>query len=319
MENVLTKEELKIRKKSSRNGYWKRHWALYAMLVLPMIFFVVFSYWPMFNILIAFTVNQPLDPVWHTIQDGGWVGLDNFVLAFNTPQFVNAVRNTIRFSFLDLIIGFPSPIILALLINELKMERFKKITQTISYLPHFLSWVIIGAMSIQLFSQNGGAITNIIYNWTGVQVNFLTDHTNWIITNVAFAVWRSLGWNTIIYLAAITSISPELYEAADIDGATRIRKMWHVTLPGIRPVIITLLILSLGGIMGADLARFEAMGNSLVRPVADVIPMFIFRWALGGNQFALGAAIGIIQSLFGLFLLLGGNWLIKKLGGNGIW
>ena len=319
MENVLTKDALKVRKKGKRLGYWQRHWPLYAMLLLPMTFFAVFSYWPMSNILIAFTTNQPLISVWENIQRGGWVGMDNFVRAFDTPQFINAVRNTIRFSFWDLVVGFPAPILLAILINELKMERFKKVTQTISYLPHFLSWVIIGSMAVQLFSQHGGAIPSLIYNWTGWQVNFLTDHRNWSITNVAFAVWRSVGFSTIIYLAAITSISPELYEAADIDGASRVRKMWHITLPGIRPVIITLFILALGGIMNADLARYEAMGNSLVRPVADVIPMFIFRWALEGNQHALGAAIGIIQSLFGLFLVLGGNWLIRKLGGNGIW
>jgi len=317
MENVLIRES-RIRRRSRRIGYWKRHWGLYAMLILPLVFFAVFSYWPMPNILIAFTVNQPLTSVWDNIAGGGWVGFGNFVRAFETPQFVNAVRNTIRFSFWDLVVGFPAPIILALLLNELKWERFKKVTQTISYLPHFLSWVIIGAMALQLFSQSSGAVTSLIYNWTGTEVNFLTDHRNWSMTNVAFAVWRSLGFNTIIYLAAITSISPELYEAADIDGASRLRKMWHITLPEIRPVIATLLILALGGIMAADLARFEAMGNSLVRPVADVIPMFIFRWALEGNQFSLGAAIGIIQNLIGLFLILGGNVVIKKLGGNGI-
>lgn len=306
-------------RKSARRGYWSRHWALYVMLILPMTFFAVFSYWPMQNILIAFTINNPLQDIWQIIGNGGWVGMDNFVRAFQTPQFLNAVRNTIMFSLLDLAVGFPAPIILAILINELKMEKFKKFTQTVSYMPHFLSWVIVGVMALQLFSQSSGAIPAMLYRWFGVNIDFLTNHTNWIITNVLFAVWRSIGWNTIIYLAAITSISPELYEAADIDGASRVRKMWHITLPGIRPVIITLFILALGGIMNADLARFESMGNSLVRPVADVIPMFIFRWALQGNQHAMGTAIGIIQSLFGLFLILGGNFLIKKLGGNGIW
>lgn len=309
-------------------GYWQRHWGLYAMLILPMTFFFIFSYLPMVNILIAFTRNNIFLPVFEVIQRGGpggtsgWVGMANFQHAFQHPQFMNAVRNTVMFSALDLLVGFPAPIILALLLNELKMERFKKITQTISYMPHFLSWVIIGGMAVRLFSasgQNPGAINAIIYNMSGSRIPFLTEPVSWAIVNIAFAVWRSLGWNTIIYLAAITNISPELYEAADMDGASRIRKMWHVTLPGIRPVIVTLLILAIGGVMGADLARYEAMGNPLVHTVSNVIPTFIFRWALQGNNFSLGAAMGIFQSVIGMFLILSGNFIVKKLGGNAFW
>jgi len=303
-------------------GYWSRHWGLYAMLFLPMLFFFIFSYMPMVNILIAFTRNNIILPVFDVIRGGGWVGFDNFRAAFQHAQFMNAVRNTIMFSALDLLIGFPAPIILALLLNELKMERFKKITQTISYMPHFLSWIIIGGMAVRLFSdstQAPGAINNVIYSITGNTVPFLTEPVSWAIVNVGFAVWRSLGWNTIIYLAAITNISPELYEAADMDGASRIRKMWHVTLPGIRPIIVTLLILTIGGLMGADLARYEAMGNPLVRDVANVIPTFIYRWALLGNNFSLGAAMGIFQSIIGMTLVLTGNWIVRKLGGNAFW
>ena len=223
------------------------------------------------------------------------------------------------FSALDLIIGFPAPIILALLLNELKMERFKKITQTISYMPHFLSWVIVGSMALRLFSSNNGAINNMLYSSFGMTIPFLEQEFHWIVTNVLLAIWRGIGWNTIIYLAAITSISPDLYEAAEIDGASRLRKMWHITLPGIRPVIITLLILTLGGIMGADLSRFMTLENSFVRGVSEVIPTFVFRWSIQGNQFALGAAIGIFQSIIGMILLLSGNWFVKKLGGNGFW
>jgi len=322
MENLIVENTLKQNKRSRLQGYWSRHWGLYAMLLLPMIFFFVFSYLPMINILIAFTRNNIILPVLDVIRDGGWVGLANFEAAFEHQQFLNAVRNTIMFSLLDLLVGFPAPIILALLLNELRMEKFKKITQTISYMPHFLSWVIIGGMAVRLFSdsrQAPGAINNIVYSITGNTVPFLTEPLNWAIINVLFAVWRSLGWNTIIYLAAITNISPELYEAADMDGASRLRKMWHVTLPGIRPIIVTLLILTIGGIMGADLARYEAMRNPLVRDVADVIPTFIFRWALQGNNFSLGAAMGIFQSVIGMTLVLAGNWIVKKLGGNAFW
>jgi putative aldouronate transport system permease protein len=310
MENTL-----KLQKKSARKGYWSRHWALYAMLILPITFFVVFSYVPMVNLLLAWSPNNIFLSVWET----GWVGWDNFRAAFENQIFINAIRNTLMFSVLDLVVGFPTPIILALLLNELKMERFKKITQTISYLPHFLSWVIISSMALRLFSLNNGAVNNIITNMGGNAIPFIEQEFHWIVSNVLMAVWRGLGWNTIIYLAAITNISPELYEAADIDGASRLRKMWHITLPGIRPVMVTLFILTLGGLMGADLSRFLTLENSFVRGVSEVIPTFIFRWGVQGNQFALSTAIGIFQSVIGMTLLVTGNWIVKKLGGNAFW
>jgi len=314
MENTL-----QANKRLKMSGYWSRHWALYVMLILPMTFFAIFSYWPMINILIAFTRNNIILPVFDVIRGGGWVGFDNFTRAFAMDTFRNAIRNTIMFSVLDLMIGFPAPIILALLLNELKFERFKKVTQTISYMPHFISWIIVGGMAVRLFSPNTGAISMIWQGFTGYQLTLLTTNLGWTFLNVFFSIWRSIGWNTIIYLAAITSISPELYEAAEIDGASRLRKMWHITLPGIRPVIVTLLILSIGGIMGADLARFESMSNPLVREVSNVIPVFIYRWALLGHNFSLGAAIGLFQSIIGMTLILTGNWIVRKLGGNAFW
>jgi len=312
-------KDIQITRSSRLHGYWSRHWALYAMLVLPLIFFFIFSYLPMINILLAFTQNNIITPILELIAEGGWVGMANFERAFGMIPFREAIRNTLMFSILDLVVGFPAPIILALLLNELKRERFKKITQTISYMPHFLSWVIVGGLTVQLFSQDTGVINTVIVNMGGEPFPFLTDNLNWTITNVLVAVWRSIGWNTIIYLAAITNVSPELYEAADMDGASRLRKMWHVTLPGIRPVIITLFTLTLGGIMGADLARFMAMDNNLVRGVAQVIPTYIYRWGLQGFNYSLGTAINLFQSIIGLTLILTGNWFVKKLGGNGFW
>ena len=300
---------------NSMRNYMSRHWVLYAMLVLPILFFFIFSYVPMVNLLQAWSRNNVFLSVWET----DWVGWQNFEQAFNNVHFTNAVRNTLMFSFLDLVFGFPAPIILALLLNELKFPRFKKITQTISYMPFFLSWIIVGGMVVILFSTNEGAINNILYDWFNTRVPFLTTPVIWVFVNVFTAIWRTLGWNTIIYLAAITSINPELYEAADIDGASRIRKMWHVTLPGIRPVIVVLLVLTLGGLLGADLARFYTMENFLVRDVSMVLPIFIYEWGLRSNQFALATAVGMFQSVIGTFLLLSGNWLVKKLGGNGFW
>jgi len=303
------------KKSSNFKSYMSRHWALYVMLLLPIAFFFIFSYVPMINIMIAFTQNNIRIPVWQV----PWVGLDNFRWAFNNIQFINAVRNTIMFSVLDLVIGFPAPIILALLLNELKFRKFKRVTQTISYMPFFLSWIIIGGLATRLFSPTIGSVNNIIVRMGFEPVPFLNSSTHWVITNVVLSVWRHVGWNTIIYLAAITAVNPELYEAADMDGASRIRKMWHVTLPGIRPVIIILFILTIGQIMGADMARFLALENLLVRDVSTVLPIFVFRWGIEGMQYHRAAAVGLMSSLINLALLFGANLIARKLGGSGLW
>jgi len=316
METTLKNES--SRKAGYWRGYFSRHWSLYAMLLLPMVFIFIFRYVPMVHLARAFAVNNTILPV----TELNYIGFQNFTEAFALPQFQNAIRNTLMFSALDLIFGFPAPIILAILLNELKFERFKKITQTISYVPNFISWVIVGGLATALFSSNTGAINDIIVNLGGQPVAFLEQHTSWVITNVAIAIWRSVGWSSIIYLAAITNINPEYYEAAEIDGASRLRKIWHITLPGIRPTIIILFTLALGGIMGAELDRFVALENSFVRGpagVADVIPTFIWRWGLQNQQFALATAIGMFQSLIGMIMLLSGNWLVRKLGGVGFW
>ena len=304
-------------RKSNIKSYWIRHWALYAMLLLPIAFFFIFSYMPMINILIAFKRNNIIAP----IMEVDWVGLDNFRWLLNNQQFFDAIRNTIMFSVLDLAIGFPAPIILALLLNEIKFRKFKRVTQTISYMPFFLSWVIIGGLASRLLAPEAGAVNNILMNNFGLEspIPFLSNDTYWVFTNVLFAVWRSLGWNTIIYLAAITAVNPELYEAADMDGASRLRKMWHVTLPGIRPVIVILFILTIGQIMGADMARFLAMENNLVLHVSLVMPIFVFRWGIQGLQYHRAAAAGLVGSIINLMLLFGANLIAKKLGGRGLW
>jgi len=299
------------------SSYMRRYWILYAMLLLPVSFFVVFRYFPMFYILLAFKQNNIFLP----LLEVPWVGLDNFRHAWAMDHFHNAVRSTVMFSVLDLIIGFPAPIIFALILNELKFKKFKRITQTISYMPFFLSWIIISGMALRLFATNTGAVNNILTAWFNMEpVPFLAESTPWVWTVVLIAVWRSLGWNTIIYLAAITSINPELYEAAEVDGASRLRKIWHITLPGIRPVIVILFILAMGNIMGAEFERFMALTNNLVRSVSDVLPLFVFRWGLQSLQFALATAVGVIQSVINLLLLLGANLVIKRIDGEaGLW
>ncbi|MCL1991249.1 MAG: ABC transporter permease subunit [Defluviitaleaceae bacterium] len=311
MENTLTKNK----KAGYWRGYWSRHWSLYAMLLLPVVFIFIFRYVPMVHLYRGFAVNNTIAP----LRDLEFVGLDNFRNAFTNQIFINAIRNTLLFSALDLLLGFPAPIILALLLNELKFERFKKITQSISYVPNFISWVIVGGLATTLFSTHIGAVNGFIESWGFEAIPFLEREGHWIISNVLISIWRGVGWSSIIYLAAITNISPELYEAAEIDGASRLRKMWHITLPGIRPVIATLFTLALGGIMAAELDRFVALENSFVRGVSEVIPIFVWRWGLQANQFALATVIGIFQGIIGMIMLLSGNWFVKKMGGAGFW
>jgi putative aldouronate transport system permease protein len=311
-------QNLSYLKSQSFKNYMQRHWELYLMLVPPIAFFLIFSYTPMINLLIAFMTNNIIRPVWENTANR-WVGFANFQRAFSNPQFITAVNNTIRFSVLDLVVGFPPPIILALLLNEIKFKKFKRITQTISYMPFFLSWIIVAGMAIRLFSSNEGAITQIIYGFTGTRIPFLRSPVHWTWTNVLISLWRFLGWNTIIYLAAITGVNPELYDAADVDGAGRIRKMWHVTLPGIRHVIVILLILTIGQIMSTDLARFLALENNLVRERSMVLPMFVYNWGIQGAQFNLAAAVGLFASMLNLVFLFTANYIAKKVIGSGLW
>jgi ABC-type polysaccharide transport system, permease component len=297
------------------SGYWARHWILYAMLVLPIVFIFIFRYLPMVHLWRAFTPNNTILPVTQL----PFIGLSNFREAFALRPFRTAIRNTLMFSGLDLLIGFPAPIILALLINELKFEKFKKITQSISYVPNFISWIIIGGLATTLLSSNAGAVNALIERWGFQSVTFLETEGSWVITNVLISVWRGVGWSSIIYLAAITNISPEFYEAAELDGASRLQKMWYITIPGISPVIATLFTLALGGVMSAELDRFVALENSFVRGVSEVISVFVWRWGLQSSQFAFATAVGLFQGIIGLTMLLLGNWFVKKIGGDGFW
>ena len=298
----------------SRSSYLSRTWMLYAMLVLPVGFFVVFRYIPMGNIVIAFKDYN----IFQGVRESPWVGFFWFERAFADPQFINALRNTLWLNLLDLVFGFPAPIILSILLNELAFKRFKKVTQTIVYLPHFISWIIISGMAVQLFATGGGVV-NIMLGRLGIgPVNFLGNAGNWVATFIGLGVWRSMGWGTIIYLAAITGINSELYEAAEVDGCGRWGKIWNVTIPGIRPTMVVLLIISLGHMLGTEFDRYWALINPVVLHVGDVISTLVFRVGIRAFQFSFTAAIGLFQSVIAVILLLTANFVAKRLGERGI-
>jgi len=299
----------------------RRYGTLYLLLVLPIIFFVIFRYTPMAYILMAFKKNNIIKPPWQV----AWAknnGFEWFIKAFKDQLFIRALSNTIKLNLLDLVCGFPAPIIMALLLNELAFKRFKRVTQTILYLPHFLSWIIISGLALRLLADNDGLV-NILYkqmkNDPNAVIPFLSKTNWWTGTYIALGIWKEAGWGTIIYLAALTGISPELYEAAAVDGAGRFRRMWHVTLPGLRPTIITLLIMRMGSILGSEFDRPLALSNKLVTDASTVISIYVYQKGInGGGQFSLTTAVGLFQSVVGVLFLLGANSLAKRFGERGI-
>lgn len=299
-------------------SYLRKYWTLYLMLILPIAFFVIFRYIPMMYIQIAFKRYSIVKSPWEMPLANNH-GFEYFIKAFANRDFRFAVRNTLMLNLLDLLVGFPAPIILALLLNELPFKRFKRVTQTVAYMPHFLSWIIIYGMTVHLLAPTSGLV-NIVLGRLGFEpIPFLNNSTLWVGTYVLLGVWQSVGWNTIIYLAALTSINPELYEAAAVDGAGRFRMIWHVTLPGLRPTIITLLILSLGRILSSEFDRPYALGNALVNNVSNVIATFVYTYGIRGLQFSLTTAVGLFQSVVCVVFLFAADALAKRFGERGIW
>ena len=319
MKKVLSAVGARRPKKDlSWGNYMKRYGTLYLLLLLPVVFFIIFRYLPMVYITLGFKQNNIIKPLFEV----PWAknhGFEWFIKAFKNRDFLFAVKNTITLNLLDLLVGFPAPIMLALLLNELTYKTFKRITQTVIYLPHFLSWIIISGLALRLLAPTDG-LFNILLGKMGIApIPFLNKPNWWTGTYVALGIWKEAGWNTIIYLAAMTSISPELYEAAAVDGANRLRRIWHVTLPGLRSTIIVLLIMQLGRILGSEFDRPYALSNKLVTSASNVISIFVYQNGIKGSQFSLTTAVGLFQSVIGVFFLLGANSLAKKFGERGVW
>lgn len=302
----------KIRKFLS---YMQRNYLLYLFLILPVTYFFIFKYVPMYGVLIAFKDYNMFQGIWRS----PWNNFATFKEIFSMKEFFRAVKNTFFLNSLDLIAGFPAPIILAIVLSELRNKTYKKISQTILYLPHFLSWIVIGSLAIQLFSGHSGLVNALIEKLGFEPIPFLTEKTPWIITYTLSGVWQSAGWNAIIYLAAIAGINPELYEAATVDGAGRLRKIWHITLPCIKTTIIILLILNVGRIAQIGFDRPYAMGNYLVTDVSDVISTFVYRVGLRSGRFSTATAVGFFQSVVGMVFLITANFIAEKFGEQGIW
>ena len=249
-----------------------------------------------------------------------WVGWGTFIKIFKDADFIRALRNSIVFNLLDLLVSFPMPIILALILNELRYPKFKKVSQTILYLPHFLSWAIIGSVALTMFKPSSGLVNIALMNAGIIEegIPFLNEQWHWAVTYLLIGVWQGMGWGTILYLAAITGINGELYEAAMIDGAGRWKRMWHITLPGIKSTIVTLLIMNLGRVMGSNLERLTALGNTQVKEFQYQLAVYIYNKGIGNGKFSMATAVGLFQSVIGLILVLLSDRIAKKLGEDGL-
>lgn len=295
--------------------FLKKYKLLYLMILPGFLFFVVFKYLPMGGLIISFQDYQP----YLGIQGSPWVGFKHFIRLFTEPTFAMLLSNTLILFALELVVFFPLPIILALMLNEVRHKLFKSSIQTIIYIPHFMSWVIIVSITYVFLNVDGGVVNEIIAALGGQKISFLTS-PEWLRPMyIGQIIWKEIGWSTIIYLAAITVVDTQLYEAAEIDGASRLRKIWHVTLPAIRPVIITLLILKIGNTLELGFEHMFLLLNSLNREVGEIFDTYVYTAGLKNGQLSFSTTVGLFKGLVGLILVIIANKLAKKFGEDGVY
>ena len=300
--------------KLHRSRRFRQNVPLLIMFAPILAYYIIFKYLPMGGLIIAFKSYSLRLGVFGS----PWVGLRNFELIFMGANTLNVIRNTFWLSVLRLIAGFPAPIILALLLNEVHKSWYKKTIQTIVYLPHFFSWVIIGGIVINIFAQERGIVNQFVKAVTGEPYPFLYSPVSWITIFIASGIWKGAGFGTIIYLAALSGVDPNLYEAAIIDGANKWKQLVHITLPGIKTTVITLFVLAVGGIMEVGFDQVYVLQNSIVNNVADVISTYIYRIGLQGARYDLTTAMGLFDSLVGLILVITTNAIARKFD-EGLW
>ncbi|OUS77209.1 protein lplB [Paenibacillus sp. MY03] len=297
---------------------WKRiiryRW-MYLMALPGFLFFLIMKYLPMWGILLAFQDYNPFKGFW----ESEWVGFENFKTFFTYGDFWPLLRNTLTISILNLIFFFPAPIVLALMLNEVRAEAFKRITQTIIYLPHFLSWVIVVSFTFLFFSFDIGFLNKALNFMGFAEISILSEPRYFYGLLVGQNVWKEVGWGTIIFLAAIAGVDQQLYEAATVDGAGRLRKIWHVTLPAIRSTIVILMILKLGDMLDVGFEQILLMLNPMVQNVGEVFDTYVYQQGILSGNFSYSIAVGLFKSVAGLILVVGGNYLAKKAGEDGLY
>lgn len=319
MQQVDGKLDSKLNNKKQTRFSWiltaiRKDWQLYSLLVLPILYLIIFKYGPMAGNIIAFRRFVPGSSVF----GDQWVGMHYINMIINDPTFVKVFKNTIILSGLTLLITFPAPIIFALLLNELQSIKFKRFIQTASYLPHFFSIVIVAGMVLEIVSVNG-SINSVVEFFTGERISFIQRPEWFRSIYIGSEIWQGLGWGAILYLAALTGISDELYEAAKIDGANRWKQTIHITLPGIKPTIITLLILNIGNLLAIGFEKILLLYNPLNYKTSDVIATYVYRVGLESSNFSYATAIGLFEGIIGLILVFSANYISRKLTDSSLW
>ncbi len=293
----------------------RRNMWLYVMVLPGLLYFLVFKYVPMLGLVIAFQNFKPFKG----IAGSEWVGFEHFKRLFTEPDFLNILTNTLILFGLNLLFFFPVPILLALMLNEVRSNRFKRLFQSLIYLPHFMSWVIIVSISYVMLTMDGGLVNSILEGLGFTEVNFLLSPEWFRPTYIIQVIWREAGWGTIIYLAAMAAIDPQLYEAARMDGAGRFRQIWHITIPAVRSVIIVLFILKVGDVLELGFEHVYLLLNSMNREVAEIIDTYVYTAGLKQGKFSYSNAIGLFKSIVGLVMVISANKLSKKFGEEGIY
>lgn len=296
---------------------WRQSWDarfIYLLLLPGLLYLAIFCYGPMYGIVLAFKkFNAGLG-----IMGSEWIGFHHFTRLFNTPDFGNAMRNTVIISFSRLLIEFPFPVLLGILLSQMRFQRTKRVFQTVYTFPHFLSWVVVSGILISFLDNNGPVNAMIVY-FGGNKVNILANRGTFRWLLYATSIWKNAGWSSIIYLAAISGIDPQLYEAANIDGAGRIRCILSITLPGIKSTIVVLFILAVGGVMNAGFDQIFNMQNAVVRPVSEIIDTYVYRITFEAvPNFGFSTAVGLFKSVINLILLLTANQIILAFNGSGL-
>ena len=295
----------------------RQYWPAYLLLLPVVLWYAIFCYAPMGGLVIAFKKYSVIKGIWNS----PWVGLKNFERLFGSGAFMQAIKNTLILSGLNFVFGFPLPIIFAILLNEMPGIRYKKIVQTVSYLPHFISWSVAGGLVYMILSPSTGAIAALVRSMGGTPQNYIGISRYFRPIVVVSDIWKSLGWSAIIYIAAISSVDEQLYEAALIDGAGRFARIWHVTLPGIRGIISIQLILTVGKILNVSFSQIFVLISDLTLDVGETIDYYVYRVGLGStNNMSLATASGMFKSVIGLLLIVLTNYASRKLtDGEGIW
>ena len=315
--NVITLSDgstMTLKRMSTLQDF-KQHIWLYALLLPGLLYFILFKYVPMGGLVIAFKDYSPFLGIWGS----KWVGFDQFKKFFSTPDFWRLLRNTLGISLLQLVLYFPAPIILSLFLNEVRHSGYKRTVQTLVYVPHFVSWVIVASLTYQLFNVSDGIINQLL-NLIGVgSVDILSKSSTFWGLIVGQDIWRETGYGTIIFLAALAGVDQEMYEAARVDGAGRWRLMWHITLPAIRGTIIMMLILRVGGLLNTGYEQIFLMRNDLNIETADVFDTYIYTRGIKQGQYSFSSAAGMFKSVVGMILVLGSNKISKMFGESGIY